>query len=76
MGAEQYWIYEDPATNHARVHRHSCGHCNDGMGRLGIPGPRKMGDYWIGPFLDRHAVLVAARCLDRKNFRGAGCCNP
>ena len=77
MAEGRYWIYDDPATNRAKVHRHDCGFCNDGIGRKGEYGPRLMNDEWIGPFLDRKIAFYVLDYLGRgRDSRGCGHCKP
>ena len=74
---EHYWIYDDPTTNHARVHKHDCGYCNDGTG-TGVrpPGPGPDGDEWIGPFDTREIAFQRMRERGREDARGCRWCRP
>ena len=52
-----YWVYEDDPTSSVRVHRATCGFCNDGRG---LRGSRRPDNRWHGPFeTEREAVTVA-----------------
>lgn len=40
-----FWVYEDDATNHVRIHRGDCPYCNHGRG-LHNPKERKGDNRW------------------------------
>lgn len=61
----RYWVFEDYPTNRARVHRASCGNCNDGRGKFGIecsPNCR-----WIGPYCSVAKAYEVAKSLNRND---------
>ncbi len=44
----RYWLYENWKAPRARVHRATCGHCNNGEGKH--EGAGDLNGHWIGPF--------------------------
>ena len=54
---ETWWVYEDDTATHARVHRASCWHCNNGRGHSRRPSKR-----WHGPYAsEAEALRLAVR---------------
>ena len=45
-----YWVYEDDPTNRVRVHKVTCGYCNDGKG---IKGSRSSRQSVVRPLCNR-----------------------
>ena len=68
--ANRYWIYDDPTTNHARVHRSGCKSCRP---RLNLG---KDGDSWIGAFVDTQTAFYVMHTLNRKDSQGCEICKP
>ena len=60
----RYWIYDDPATGHVRLHLEDCRSCRHGLGKLGIPGDRSYEDHWVGPFESRDMESMVVRLQD------------
>ena len=71
---ERYWIYDDRTASRGTLHRASCGHCKDGLGRLGRRGRRKMGGRWIGPFDDYDSAYRKLQFLGRRRFKSCANC--
>ncbi len=54
---ETWWVYEDDIAAHARVHKASCWHCNNGRGHSRLPSNR-----WHGPYAsEAEALRLAVR---------------
>ncbi len=71
--SEAYWVYEDDPTNRARVHKATCGYCNQGRG---LHGSRLPDNRWHGPFLTREEAYSRLRATGRSNADGCKVCNP
>ena len=70
MPDDRYWIYDDPTTNHARVHRKECESCRPRL------NPGKDKDRWIGEFVDPQTAFYVLQTLNRKDSQGCGSCKP
>lgn len=68
-GYERFYIYENwqAGPRKAKIHRGSCGHCNEGRGRAGDYDPNYAA--WHGPYEDletaRRESNVLPRIIDR-----------
>ena len=65
-----YYVYVDDLTNHARVHRGSCGHCNYGQGR---GKGRKPDNWWSDPFASAELAMDWARATGKRNVAYCAC---
>jgi hypothetical protein len=68
-----FWVYEDLATNRARVHEESCGFCNNGAGK----GRKKIHPNetkWHGPFGSLELAKMAADGTGRRDVAVHSCC--
>ena len=66
-----YWVYEDDATNRARVHRAMCSRCNDGKG---VKGSRRSDNRWHGPFIAEREATDCALSTGRLDAKGCWFC--
>ena len=66
-----YWVYEDDPTNRVRVHRATCGYCNDGQG---VKGSRRSDNRWHGPFGTKQEAIELALSTGRPDAGGCGSC--
>ena len=66
-----YWVYEDDPTNRVRVHRATCGYCNNGKG---MKGSRLPDNRWHGPFGTEREAIELALSTGRLDARGCGSC--
>lgn len=70
-----YWVYENwRAESKAKVHRGSCGHCNEGKGAHPDSTDGRNGE-WHGPFKTREEADAAARKTGRP-VSTCGTCMP
>ena len=69
-----YWVYENWVHNYVKIHRGSCGHCNEGRGTQASHSGQN--DKWHRPFHDRDTAFAEARSLGYRNTRGCKVCVP
>ena len=74
MNTEQtWWVYEDDATNYARIHLGDCSFCNNG---IGVRESRLPNNRWHGSFNNLEEAIQKAMNTDANNIAGCGVCQP
>ena len=62
-----YWVYEDDPSNKVRIHKATCGFCNDGKG---IKGSRLPDNRLHEPFGDLEKAIDKAVSIGRRDVKG------
>ena len=70
----EFYIYENWTHDRVRIHRASCGYCNNGDGTQASTSPKN--GRWLGPFDNRALVFAKAKSLKRMDTKPCGTCNP
>lgn len=69
-----FYVYENWTHDRARIHRASCGYCNDGRGTQASSSERN--GKWHGPYESRDLALRVAGNLRREDTKVCGTCGP
>jgi hypothetical protein len=70
-----FWVSVNASSGAVRVHRGTCGYCNDGLGVSSPESPAKR-TRWLGPFPDRTEALATAESLRKENTASCRVCQP
>jgi len=70
-----FYVFVDPPTQRAVVHRGDCGHCKEGRGQKGA-GPKYETSEWLGPFVTAAAAFRTARASHMTIVKECGHCEP
>ncbi len=71
-GVAVFWVYENWTHDRARIHRASCGYCNDGEGMHAVTGNEN--GHWL-PF-DSYYDARASVAMRRPDAGDCRACNP
>lgn len=69
-----FYVYENWTHKRARIHKGSCGYCNDGRGTQ--PSDSGKNGKWHGPYEDRAKALDVAARLKQADTKVCGTCAP
>ena len=68
-----FFVYENWTRDRARLHRGSCGYCNEGQGTQPIDSGSN--GKWHGPFENIETARRALRNVKKSDSKECGCCS-